>query len=102
MILPKLIAMGVSKRIKGPFVDKDEEHSYMNSPGENRKYDDDMEKLYNSPYFDKLVMLNEELAYCLKEGDPEKCAKLSFKIYKLQKKICDKLESMSEYESEEY
>ena len=47
-------------------------------------------------------MLQEELSYCLKEGDPVKCAKLSFKIFKLQKKICDKLDAMSEYEGEDY
>ena len=93
--------MGVSRRVKGPFVDKDERHSYMNSPGENNKYDDDMESLYNSPYFDKLVMLQEELSYCLEKNDPVKCAKLSLKIFKLQKKICDKIDLMSDYESDD-
>ena len=101
MMLPKIIAMGVSKRIKAPYIDKEEDHSFMNSPGENKKYDDDMEKLYNSPYFDKLVMYHEELANAKEQGDIMKCAKISFKIHKLQHKILDKMEMLSEYGEED-
>lgn len=95
MSLGRIIAMGIARKVAGPTVDKDDTHSYMKNPDEQYRDEQEYEELYNSPYFDKLVMYEEKLRYCA--DDPEKCAKIKFKIHKLQHKIMDMMEIKESY-----